>query len=204
MVQFAPWTQPPSTQQASVLPLVYWSGQVWGAHKIASIQGSSCPARPQAQSISHGGRYHFRNQKRSSISIDFSSSLNCYLLWESVPSWHCCLAKENTGLASLNVRSRAWHPIDYSVRIDTWMNERVAFCFLISVGAPADLKYFWRGETQIDELGHWLKNWWVAVCPRNFLMDAWDQGDLEVFSSTSRLSHQCSPRQPGRGLDHFY
>lgn len=35
-----------------------------------------------------------------------------------MPSWQCSLAKENAGLASLNVQSGASHPTDYSVRID--------------------------------------------------------------------------------------
>ena len=59
-------------------------------------------------------------------------------------------------------------------------------------------------QTQIDELGHWLKHWGVAVGLRDFLTDAWDQGDLKMVSSTSPLSHQCSPRQPSWGLDNFY
>ena len=59
-------------------------------------------------------------------------------------------------------------------------------------------------QTQTDELGHWLKNWWVATGPGNFLADARDQGDLEIVSSASPLSRQCSPIQPGWGLDNFY
>ena len=46
-------------------------------------------------------------RKRSSISIDFSSFSNCYLLWESVSSRQYRLAGENAGLAFLNIQSSA-------------------------------------------------------------------------------------------------
>lgn len=124
MVHFAPCTQPPSIQQPSLLPLIYWFGWVWGAHKIGSIQGSGFPAWPLAQSICHSGQCHLRNQKRSSISIDFFSSFNCYLLWESMPNWQYSPAKKM--LALLFCMSRAVHDIPQMTRWElmrAWMNE---------------------------------------------------------------------------------
>lgn len=75
--------------------------------RLPPSTGSCLPPQPGAQSIGNCGRCHFRNQKRSSISIDFSSFLNCYLLWESVSSRQYSQARENGGLAFLSVQSSA-------------------------------------------------------------------------------------------------
>lgn len=70
--------------------------------------GSHFPAQPRAPSLGQRGRCHFRNQKRSSISIDFFPLvLNWYLLWRSGSSWQHSVARDDVGLAFLKVQSSA-------------------------------------------------------------------------------------------------
>lgn len=116
--------------------------------------GLTLPRQPQAQSISHCWRCHFGNQERSFISIDlfFPSSLNCYLLWESVPCGQCSLTRERwpkllwmsrivadpTGLRKKWCMNTWW--------MNEWMNESMSCLgFLITVGVPSGLTSFGGG-----------------------------------------------------------